>query len=83
MDAMEHVSAGEFERWMRHLDARLDKAAEAHENISGVAQKLDLRVAALENNQTAAGKLSAKLSAGVAIVITAVVSGVLHFLGGS
>lgn len=76
------VSAREFERWMQHLDSRFDRAEARLDRSSRFEDDLNTRVQALETNQTHAGKLSAKLSTIVSLMVTALVSGVLHFLGG-
>ena len=71
----EHITAGEFERWMNHL-------SEQNKQILAEQRKTNGRVTKLEVNQEAAGKLSAKLSTIVALIVTGIVQGGLAFIGG-
>ena len=38
----EHVTAGEFERWMRHLDSRFDSVEAAQSITNGRVSKLEV-----------------------------------------
>ena len=66
----DHVTAGEFERTTERLFAQLDRIESKHDRIR-------TRVDRLEHNQEAAGKISMKLSAGVSVIVAAIIQGVL------
>jgi hypothetical protein len=72
----EHITVGEFDRFQRRLFQQLD-SIEAKQDVTNG------RVTKLESNQEQAGKLSAKLSAGVSLLVAALVNGVIAALGGA
>ena len=73
--ASEHVTSGEFERFANRVYKQLDRIEEKQDFTNG-------RVTKLEANQEAAGKLSARLSAGVSVLVTAAINGALAAIGG-
>ncbi len=73
--SVEHITAGEFTRWMTHL-------SDQNKAILAEQQKTNGRVTSLEVNQDNAGKISAKLSAGVSLAVSAVIQGLFAAIGG-
>ena len=78
----EHITAGEFQRWMSHLDKQNEAIIAQQVEMLVEQRKTNGRVTALEANQKDAGKLSAKMSVLVSAVAAGVIQGVLAVIGG-
>lgn len=82
----DHVSGGEFERFWEHVDKRFDRLEQRQDSERDARTEagvgFDKRISSLETNQKQAGALSAKLSAAVSGITTAIINAGLIALGG-
>lgn len=78
----EPLSQREFDLWREGHDDRMERLLDYMDSQVTLNRSNEGRIVALETNQAAAGKLSARLSGAVGAVVAALISGVFHFIGG-
>lgn len=78
----EPLSAREFDTWREGHDRNIERILAHLDAQVTLNRSNEGRIVALETNQAAAGKLSAKLSGVVGAIVAAVITGVFHVLGG-
>jgi hypothetical protein len=77
-----YLTQREFDSWRDAHDAKVDRILDALEKQTDRNLEVAERVTRLEQNQMAAGKLSARLSGIVGAIAAAIISGVFLLLGG-
>jgi hypothetical protein len=80
----EFLTTREFERWTRTLDGKVDRILDHQANAVEQQTTFNLdatdRLATLEAKQGASGSQAAKVSSGIAVVVTGILNGIVLWL---